>query len=67
MVRLGIAERHVELENVRAQLVTAAFLAALAVHGNRVTLPPTDRDLVVRAFLDGLGTTGGPDAIVDGA
>lgn len=64
MARLGIAEKHVELEKERAQLVTAAFLAALTVLGDRVTLLPADRDLVVRTFLDQLGASGGgPDAI----
>lgn len=51
MARLGIAERHVELEQERAQMVTAAFLAAIAV----IQLLPADRDLVVRTFLDQLG------------
>lgn len=51
MARLGIAERHVELEQARAQMVTAAFLAAIAV----VQLLPADRDLVVRTFLEHLG------------
>lgn len=55
MARLGIAERHVELEKDRAQLVTTAFLAAIGV----VQLLPADRDLVVRTFLEQLGT---PDA-----
>lgn len=56
MARLGIAERHVELEQERAQLVTSAFLAALAT----VSLLPADRDLVVRTFLDALGQPSGP-------
>lgn len=51
MARLGIAERHVELEQERAQMVTAAFLAAIGV----VQLVPADRDLVVRTFLEQLG------------
>lgn len=58
MARLGIAERHVELEQARAQLVTAAFLGALGVLGDRVTLLPADRDAVVRTFLELLGATG---------
>lgn len=58
MARLGIAERHVELERARAELVTSAFRAALVVLGERVTLLPADRDLVLRAFLDGLSGPG---------
>ena len=57
MARLGIAERHVELEQERAQLVTAAFLAALAA----ITLLPADRDLMLRTFLQGLGR--GPEVL----
>lgn len=56
MARLGIAERHVELEKERAAMVTAAFLGAIAV----VQLLPADRDLVVRTFLEQLG---GPDTV----
>lgn len=48
---MGIAERHVELEQERAGLVTAAFRAALAV----LELLPADRDLAVRTFLSSLG------------
>lgn len=55
MARLGIAERHVEIEQERAQLVTAAFRAALLVLADRVTLLPADRDLVIRTFLEQLG------------
>lgn len=51
MARLGIAERHVQLEQERAQMVTSAFLAAIGV----VSLLPADRDLVVRTFLEQLG------------
>lgn len=51
MARLGIAERHVQLEQERAQLVTAAFLAALDVGG----LVPEVRTLMVDRFLAGLG------------
>ncbi|MEV5001961.1 hypothetical protein [Nocardioides sp. LML1-1-1.1] len=54
MARLGIAERHVELERARAELVTSAFRAALVVLSERVTLLPADRDLVLREFLDRL-------------
>jgi hypothetical protein len=50
MARLGIAERHVELEKARAEMVTTAFLAAIGV----VQLLPADRDLMVRTFLDKL-------------
>lgn len=60
MARLGIAERHVQLEQERAQMVTAAFLAAIAV----VQLLPADRDLVVRTFLEQLGQ---PPAVEGGA
>lgn len=56
MARLGIAERHVELEQERAAMVTAAFLAAIGV----ITLLPADRDLVVRTFLEQLGQPSGP-------
>lgn len=48
---MGIAERHVELEQERASLVTAAFRAALGV----LELLPADRDLAVRTFLSQLG------------
>ena len=51
MARLGIAERHVQLEQERASMVTAAFLAALGV----VSLLPDDRQRVIEKFLDGLG------------
>lgn len=48
---MGIAERHVELEQERASMVTGAFRAALAV----LDLLPADRDLAVRTFLAQLG------------
>lgn len=57
MARLGIAERHVELEQERAQLVTAAFLAAVQA----VSLLPADRDLMLRTFLAGIGR--GPELL----
>lgn len=57
---LGIAERHVELEQERAQLVTSAFLAALGV----VSLLPADRDAMLRAFLVGIGR--GPEVLEQG-
>ncbi|WGX98743.1 hypothetical protein [Nocardioides sp. L-11A] len=63
MARLGIAERHVELEQERAQLVIAAFRAAMVVLAERVTLLPADQDLVLRTFLEQLGTPDGSDAI----
>lgn len=57
MARLGIAERHVELEQARAELVTSAFLAAIGA----VSLLPADRDLMLRTFLSGLGR--GPEVL----
>lgn len=48
IARLGIAEKHAELEAERAALVTTAFRAALAV----LDLLPVDRDLAVRKFLE---------------
>ena len=59
MARLGIAERHVELEQARAELVTSAFLAALQA----VVLVPADRDVMLRAFLQGLGR--GPETVLE--
>lgn len=55
MAKLGIAERHLELDQAKAELVTAAFRAALEVLARRVDLLPADRDAVVRAFLEALG------------
>lgn len=49
---MGIAETHVQLEQERAQLVTAAFLAALEVGG----LVPEVRSLMIERFLEGLGS-----------
>ncbi|WP_377322641.1 hypothetical protein ACFJIY_24520 [Pimelobacter simplex] len=63
MARLGIAERHVELEQARAQMVTAAFLGALEVLAGLVQLLPVDRDAVVRSFLELLGAAGAPGEI----
>lgn len=51
MARLGIAERHVQLEQERAGMVTAAFLAALDVGG----LVPEVRTAMVDRFVAGLG------------
>lgn len=48
---MGIAERHVELEQERAQLVTTAFLAALEVGA----LLPEVRSLMIERFLERLG------------
>lgn len=63
MARLGLAERQVELQQEQAQLVTSAFMGALAVLSG---LLPADRDLAVRTFLSGLGR--GPDVPeLDGA
>lgn len=66
MARLGIAERHVELERARAELVTSAFRAALVVLSERVTLLPADRDLVLREFLDRLSGPGATGATAAG-
>lgn len=52
MARLGIAERQVRIEEEQAAIVTTAFRAAIAV----VQLLPADRDLVVRTFLEQLGS-----------
>lgn len=57
---MGIAERHIELEQGKAQLVVSAFLSALGVLG----LVPADRDLALRTFLSGLGR--GPEAVEAG-
>lgn len=54
---MGIDERYIELEQGKAQLVTAAFLAALQA----VSLLPGDRDLMLRTFLAGLGR--GPELV----
>jgi hypothetical protein len=58
MARLGLAERQVELQQEQAQLVTSAFMGALAV---LTGLLPADRDLAVRTFLAGLGR--GPEVL----
>ena len=58
MERLGLAERQVELQQAQAQLVTSAFLGALAAVSS---LLPADRDAMVRAFLGGLGR--GPELL----
>ncbi|GAB2762400.1 hypothetical protein GCM10027273_44910 [Nocardioides pakistanensis] len=54
---MGIAERHVELEQQKAQLVVQAFLAALGA----INPVPADRDLALRTFLQGLGR--GPETV----
>lgn len=51
MARLGIAEKHIELEQQRAQIIIAAFLAALDLGG----LVPEVRTAMVDRFLAGLG------------
>lgn len=51
LARNNWEERRVELEQGRAQLVTAAFLAALEA----VTLLPDDRQTMIHAFLTGIG------------
>lgn len=51
MARLGIAEKHLQLEQERANVVVAAFLGALDVAG----LAPTVRSLAVDRFLERLG------------
>jgi len=58
MERLGLAERQVELQQEQAQLVTSAFMGALAVLSG---LLPADRDLMIRTFLAGLGR--GPEML----
>lgn len=50
---MGIAERHVELEQERASLVTSAFRGSIASIADR--LLPADRDLMMRTFLTLLG------------
>jgi hypothetical protein len=51
MARLGIAERHVQLEQQRAEVIVGAFRAALA----SVTLLPADEQLLLGTFLERLG------------
>jgi hypothetical protein len=60
LASLGIAEKQVELEQGRAEIVTQAFLAGLAV----VQLVPADREAMLRAFLTGLGR--GPEVLEAG-
>lgn len=57
MARLGIAEKQVELEQARAEIVVQAFSAGLAV----VSLVPADKDAMLRAFLGALGR--GPEVL----
>lgn len=61
LASLGIEEKHIELEQARAELVTSAFLAAMAVVSS---LLPADRDLMLRTFLAGLGR--GPEVLEAG-
>lgn len=51
---MGIAERHIELQQAQAQIVVAAFRSALDAIGSE--LLPAARDAATRAFLGGLGT-----------
>lgn len=51
MARLGIEERQIQLEQERAQLVVAAFKAALEV----VSLVPAERALMLDTYLERLG------------
>lgn len=51
MASLGIAERYVELEKAKVEMVTAALLSALEGAG----LEQGVRDVVVAGFLAGLG------------
>lgn len=51
MTRLGIAERHVQLEQQRADVIVGAFRAALAA----VSLLPADEQLMLGTFLERLG------------
>jgi hypothetical protein len=51
MARLGIAERHVQLEQQRADVIVGAFRAALAA----VSLLPADEQLMLGTFLERLG------------
>lgn len=59
MARLGIAERQVELEQARAELVVSALHAAV---GAVPELLPDQRTRLVSAFLVGLGR--GPELVV---
>lgn len=58
MARLGIAERQVELEQARAELVVSALHAAV---GAVPELLPDQRTRLVSAFLVGLGR--GPEVV----
>lgn len=60
MARLGIAERAIELEQARVEVVVAAFVAGLG----ELDLVPSDADRALRAFLVGIGVS--PDAVVAG-
>lgn len=63
MARLGIAERRVELEQGRAEIVVSAFLAAIEV----LQLVPGDRSRVVGVFLERLGVGPGVLELEDSA
>lgn len=64
MARLGIAERHVELQAEQAAVVTSAFRMVMGLQVMAALLP-ADRDLVLRTFLSGLGVQ--VEAIAGGA
>lgn len=51
MAKLGIAERHIELQQGQANIVVTAFRQVL----EHLQLVPADRDQAVRLFLRGLG------------
>lgn len=51
MARLNIAEKHIELEGQRAELIVTAFQGAIEL----LSLPPNDRTRVIGAFLTGIG------------
>lgn len=57
MARLGIAERHVTLEESRAEVIVVAFTGAIDLLGSLLPegLLPADRDQVVRRYLELLG------------
>lgn len=54
MARLGIAERQVQLQADQAELISAAFRGALGAVASSL-LTPGDKDLMLRAFLTGIG------------
>lgn len=66
MARLGIAERHVELEQERAQLVTAGVLAVLELMHRELPggLSPDLRSAALQVFITAIGR--GPE-VLEGA